>query len=99
MKVKVIDTGSMKLASTLTRKPKDDYRWFAEHLLMIRNVMRQRKPLSLHEARFIKEIDPLLDRMFEEDRGAALWAPSRVCTEFESAWTRAQAPQQSSPSS
>ena len=91
-KVKVIDTGSMKLATTPTRKPKDDYRWFAEHLLLIRNVMRRRKPLSLHTAHFIKEIDPLLDRMFEEDRGAALWAPSKVCTEFASAWTRAQAP-------
>ncbi|MBW1669089.1 MAG: hypothetical protein JRJ66_13780 [Deltaproteobacteria bacterium] len=91
-KVKVIDTGSMKLASVPTRKPKDDYRWFAEHLLLIRNALYQRKPLSLHEARFIKEIDPLLDRMFEEDRGAALWAPSRVYAEFESAWTRAQGP-------
>lgn len=99
-KVKVIDTGSMKSLSAPKRKPRDnqpwfredDYRWFAEHLLLIRNVLYCQKPLSLNVARFIKEIDPLLDRMFEEDRGVALWAPGRVCTEFESAWTRAQAP-------
>ena len=99
-KVKVIDTGSMKSLTSPKRKPRpdqpwfreDDYRWFAEHLLLIRNVLYSRKPLSLNVARFIKEIDPLLDRMFEEDRGVALWAPGRVCTEFESAWTRAQAP-------
>jgi len=91
-KVKVIDTGSMKSAATPTRKPKDDHRWFAEHLLLIRNAVRRQKPLSVPEARFITEIDPLLDRMFEEDRGAALWAPSRISAEFASAWTRAQAP-------
>jgi|LGOV01.1.fsa_nt_gb tRNA A-37 threonylcarbamoyl transferase component Bud32 len=99
LKVKVIDTGSMKQLSSPKRKPKDnqpwfredDYQWFAEHLLLIRNVLFHSKPLSLHEARFIKEIDPLLDRMFEEDRGVALWAPGRVCAEFTSAWTRAQA--------
>jgi len=96
-KVKIIDTGSMKLASEPKRQVQsnqpwfreDDYRWFAEHLLLIRNALYQRKPHSVYEARFIKEIDPLLDRMFEEDRGAALWAPSRICTEFASAWTRA----------
>lgn len=91
-KVKVIDTGSMKAADVPTLKPKDDYRWFAEHLLLIRNALVQRKPLPLHEARFVREIDPLLDRMFEEDRGASLWAPGRVHAEFESAWSRAQAP-------
>jgi serine/threonine protein kinase len=91
-KIKVIDTGSMKSASNPTRKLKDDYRWFSEHLLLIRNALFSKKPLSLYEARFIKEIDPLLDRMFEEDRGAALWPPSRVYREFESAWTRAQHP-------
>jgi serine/threonine protein kinase len=99
-KVKVIDTGSMKSLFAPKRTPRDnqpwfredDYRWFAEHLLLIRNVLFLRKPLSLHVARFIKEIDPLLDRMFEEDRGVALWAPGRVCMEFASAWTRAQAP-------
>ena len=68
MRVRVIDTGSMKLASTPTKKLKDDYRWFAEHLLLIRNALWHHRPLSLHEGRFIKEIDPILDRMFEEDR-------------------------------
>ena len=99
LKVKVIDTGSMKQLSSPKRKPsdnqpwfrEDDYQWFAEHLLLIRNALFHGKPLSLHAARFIKEIDPLLDRMFEEDRGVALWAPGRVCAEFTSAWTRAQA--------
>ena len=89
-KVKIIDTGSVKSAAVPTRKLKDDYRWFAEHLLILRNKIWSHKPISLHAARFLKEIDPLLDRMFEEDRGAALWAPSRVCTEFMSAGTRVQ---------
>jgi len=90
-KVKVIDTGSMKSASTPTRKAKDDHRWFAEHLLLIRNTLRAQKPLPTRRGRFLGEIDPLLDRMFEEDRGAALWSPTRVLAEFSSAWTRAQA--------
>jgi len=91
-KVKVIDTGSMKHADAPRRKPRDDHRWFSEHVLLIRNALRGKNPLALHEARFMREIDPLLDRMFEEDRAAALWAPGRVRAEFESAWTRAQAP-------
>jgi serine/threonine protein kinase len=99
-KVKVIDTGSMKSLSAPKRKPRsdqpwfkvDDYQWFAEHLLLIRNALYRQKPHSLYVARFITEIDPILDRMFEEDRVVGLWAPGRVCTEFESAWTRAQAP-------
>jgi serine/threonine protein kinase len=95
-RVKVIDTGSMKDASAPLRKAKDDHRWFSEHLLLIRNAMRERQPLALHDARFIKEIDPLLDRMFEDDRTAALWAPGRVEAEFVSAWSRAiVAPSQS----
>ena len=91
-RIKVIDTGSMKSVLNPTHKPKDDYRWFAEHLLIVRNALFAQKPLSLYDARFIKEIDPLLDRMFEEDRAAALWPPSRVYREFASAWTRAQHP-------
>jgi len=93
-KVKIIDTGSMKLASSPTKKEKDDYRWFAEHLLLIRNSLYHKKSLSIHEAQFIKQVDPLLDRMFEEDRVVALWLPSKVFAEFNSAWTRSQAPQE-----
>lgn len=91
-RIKIIDTGSMKSAHTPTKKVKDDYRWFAEHLVLIRNALFVQKPLSLYDARFIKEVDPLLDRMFEEDRAVALWPPSRVYREFASAWTRAQHP-------
>jgi len=91
-KVKIIDTGSMKKSDSPLLKPKDDHRWFAEHLILIRNALRRRKPHSLFEERFISEIDPPLDRMFEDDRTAALWAPSRVNSEFESALSRARAP-------
>ncbi|GAJ13819.1 unnamed protein product, partial [marine sediment metagenome] len=39
---------------------------------------------------FLKEIDPLLDRMIEEDRAVGLWEPTKVLSLFESAWTKAQ---------
>lgn len=93
LKVKVIDTGSLKSSDSPLHKDKDDFRWFTEHLIDIRNSIRRRKLLPLSERRFIKEIDPHLDRMIEEDRSVALWEPVKVLSQFENAWTRAHYPQ------
>ncbi|MBT9132353.1 MAG: hypothetical protein DDT33_00867 [Firmicutes bacterium] len=92
LKVKVIDTGSLKSADIPLRKDKDDHRWFTEHLVDIRNSLRRKKLIPLAERRFLKEIKPLLDRMIEEDRGVALWEPTKVLSQFENSWTRAQHP-------
>jgi hypothetical protein len=92
LKVKVIDTGSLKSAESPLHKEKDDHRWFSEHLIYIRNLLSKRKTLPLTERRFIKEIDPLLDMMIEEDRSIALYEPAKILSQFESAWTRAQSP-------
>jgi len=92
LKVKVIDTGSLKSADEPLRKEKDDHGWFTEHLIDIRNWIRKRKLLPLVERRFLKEIKALLERMIEEDRAVALWEPTKVLSQFENAWTRAQHP-------
>ena len=47
VKVKIIDTGSLKSSEVPSQKKKDDHRWFAEHLIDIRNSLRKTKSLSL----------------------------------------------------
>lgn len=90
LRVKVIDTGSLKSVDTPLNKHKDDHRWFTEHLIMIRNSIKNRTLIPLVEKRFINEIDLLLDRMIEEDRTVALWEPTKILTQIENSWTRAQ---------
>lgn len=93
LKVKVIDTGSLKPADYPLQIEKfDDYRWVAEHLVAIRNAIDKRKVFPLEEKRFLNQITPILESMFEEDRTVALWEPLKVLSRFEDAWTRAQTP-------
>jgi len=95
--VKIIDTGSLKSSGNTTKKEKDDHIWFAEHLVTIWNTIKRNKGLSLPEKRFLKESKLFLHRMFEDDRTAALWIPSKIKSEFDSAYTRAQESPEKSP--
>jgi len=95
--VKVIDMGSLKPFDSPLTKDKDDHGWFTEHLRILHNSMlfnskRQRKPLSLIEKRFRKEMIPLLNSMLEEDKQIALREPSKIISLFEQAHIRAQRP-------
>jgi hypothetical protein len=90
--IKIIDTGSLKPSDNTTKKEKDDHIWFAEHLITIWNIIKKNKQMSLPEKRFLKETKPLLDRMIEDDRTVALWIPSKIKNEFDSAYTRSQTP-------
>jgi hypothetical protein len=90
MKVKVIDTGSLKPANIPTQKEKDDHAWFTEHVIDIRNALRRKKTISLTEKRFVAEVDLHLNRMFDEDRAIALWEPTKIVSLFQASWTKAQ---------
>ena len=97
--VKIIDMGSLKQYNAPLTKEKDDHGWFAEHLIILYNYMlinsnQRRKPLSLMERRFRKEILPLLDSMLEEDRQVALFEPSTIISQFEHSDTKARHPYQ-----
>lgn len=93
--VKIIDMGSLKPYDAPLTKEKDDHGWFTEHVINLYNSMlfnskHQRKPLSLMERRFKKELIPLLNSMLEEDRQIALYEPSKILVQFEHAYIRAQ---------
>jgi hypothetical protein len=95
--VKIIDMGSLKPYDAPLTKDKDDHGWFCEHILALYNSMPfnssgQRRMVSLMERRFRKEIKPLIDSMFEEDRQVALFDPSNIQKQFEHAYTRALYP-------
>lgn len=97
--VKVIDLGSLKPYTAPLTKDKDDHGRFTEHLVYLYNHMffnsnNKRKPLSLMEKRFRTEIFPLLNSMLEEDRQIALYEPSKILSQFEHAYMRAQHPYQ-----
>lgn len=88
--VKVIDTGSLKHAPS--KKEIDDHQWFVQHIIDIRNTIRNRKKLSVSERRFIEDIIPLLDKMIEEDKTVALIDSSKIAQQFESTWKEARYP-------
>jgi serine/threonine protein kinase/predicted SnoaL-like aldol condensation-catalyzing enzyme len=95
--VKIIDMGSLKPYDAPLTKPKDDHGMFTDHLIALCNAMlfnsnRQRKPLCLIQKRFRKEMISLLNSMLEEDRQIALFEPSKIKSQFEHAYIRAQHP-------
>lgn len=88
--VKIIDTGSLKDYDTISKKEKDDHRWFTEHTVEIWNSIQKNKNLSLMDKRFQKLSKLLIDSMLEEDRSVALFEPSRIIDQFEIAQTKSQ---------
>lgn len=95
--IKVIDTGSLKPYDAPLTKDKDDFGWFIEHLVFLYNASlfnrdHKRKPLCVMQKRFLREIKLLLNLMLEEDRQIALIEPSKIISQFEHAYIRAQYP-------
>lgn len=97
LSVKIIDMGSLKPYNEPRTKEKDDHGNFTEHLIVLCNSAlfnsnHRKKPISLMEKRFRKEIIPLLNSMLEEDRQVALFEPSQILSQFEHAYMRTQHP-------
>lgn len=95
--VKVIDMGSLKSFDAPLTKEKDDIGWFAEHLITLYNSIlfnsqQRRKPLSLMEKRFRKEMLPLINSILEEDKQIGLCEPYKIKSLFEHLYTRTQHP-------
>lgn len=100
--IKIIDTGSIKPYGAALTKEKDDHGWFVEHLRVLYNATffysnKQRKPLTLMERRFQKEMIHLINSMLEEDRQICLFEPQNVSQQFEYAYTKAQHPYKDIP--
>ena len=88
-KVKIVDTGSIKLLDAPLTKPKDDHRHFIEHLVMIWNAVHLRRPVSRVDRRFLAEATVLLRSMLDEDPSVALREPAQIRSQFETLYTRA----------
>lgn len=91
-KVKVIDTGSLKLLNLPTKKPKDDHRQFIEHLISIHNMIYRKKLLPLRERCFLAECIKLLRSMLDDDPSTALISPEQIKSQFHLAYARANSP-------
>jgi len=85
-KLKIIDMGSLKHAPS--RKKIDDHKWFVKHIVDICNAIHSKKYLSVAEKRFIRNIEPLIERMLENDLSVALVDPLKIKKQFEGAWTK-----------
>lgn len=95
--VKVIDTGSLKPSDTPTKKSKNDFTHFVDHIIAIYNVIRGKKLLALRERRFLEETLKLLTVMVDEDPSVALRRPDQIKRQFELAQARASSPLTSQP--
>ena len=95
---KVIDLGSLKPRSRITKKQKDDHRHVVDHLIAIWNTIHHRRTLHAAERRFLNDTRHLLRQMLEDDLSVALRAPAQIAEQFESALTRSRNPQQSASS-
>ena len=91
--VKVIDTGSLKSASSPTRKTKDDHRHFVEHLLLIWNAVHARKMLAPRDRRFLRRVVLRLQSMLDDDPSMALRDPAQIAEHLHREYTRAGSPQ------
>jgi energy-coupling factor transporter ATP-binding protein EcfA2 len=88
LKVRVIDTGSLKPLNVPTKKSKDDHRNFVEHLISIQNTILKKKRLSVVDHRFLNECISLYNSMLDDDPSIALTSPEQIKTQFELAYTR-----------
>ena len=87
--IKVIDTGSMKLGDSPTKKPKDDHRHFVDQIVLLWNAVHARRILMVRDRRFLSEVSKLLQLMLDDDPSIALREPAQVLKQFEHAYSRA----------
>jgi hypothetical protein len=88
--VKIIDLASLKPLSKQTRKPRDDHRWFAEHLVAIWNAIHRRNQLSIRDRRFMDDAERLIRSMLDDDPAIRLSDPGQIRDQFQAAYTRCQ---------
>ena len=96
--VKIIDTGSLKRADSPQNKPEDDHRHFVDHLVLLSNALRARKPLTARDRRFLKTVRKLLQSMLDGEPGIALREPAQIEKQFRQAYTRANSSRFDQPS-
>jgi predicted heme/steroid binding protein len=89
LRVKIIDTGSLKPLDQPTKKGKDDHRNFIEHLVAIHNAIQKKKLLPVKDRRFLKECLSLYDSMLDDDSITTLKSPEQIKSHFSHAFTRA----------
>ena len=89
LRVKIIDTGSLKPLDRPTKKEKDDHRHFVEHLITIHNAIQRKKLIPVKDQRFLKECLKLYDSMLDDDPSNALKSPEAIKSQFSLAYTRA----------
>lgn len=87
--IKIIDTGSLKLADSDLTKPKDDHRNFVEHIILIWNTIKGRRNVIARDRRFLAEVERLLQSMLDEDPSICLREPAQISKQFDLAYTRA----------
>ena len=87
--IKIVDTGSLKLANSKLTKPKDDHQNFVEHLVLLWNTIKARKNLIAKDRRFLSEAERLLQSMLDDDPSIALREPAQIIKQFDLAYTRA----------
>lgn len=97
LRVKVIDTGSLKSIQNVTTKEKDDHRNFVDHLIAIHNTILKRKNLSIRDRRFLKECKILYDVMLDDDPSITLRSPALIKSQFILADTRTTLSRTSGP--
>src|SRR6185295_4718903 len=89
--VKVVDMASLKEAEKLSRKPRDDHRWFAEHLVALWNAVYQRRQILVRDRRFLAEAENIIRSMLDADPVIRLSDPDQIRAQFSAAFTRSQA--------
>jgi len=89
-RVRIVDTGSLKLYAPGTKKTKDDHRLFVDHLVAIHNKILSQKLLRSRDRRFLASVARLLASMLDDDPGVALRDPTQIREKFEQSWTGAQ---------
>ena len=87
-KIKIVDTGSMKPATSAVTKPKDDHRNFVDHLVLLWNAVHACKITAIRDRRFLTEALRLLKSMLDDDPSIALRDPVQIIQQFDLAYTR-----------
>jgi serine/threonine protein kinase len=89
---KVVDLGSLKPSTAITKKDRDDLQNFVMHLVQLWNVISNRSALPGHDKRFLYEAEKLLALMLDTEPSIALRDPAQIATRFKEAQARCALP-------
>jgi hypothetical protein len=97
LRVKIVDTGSLKSLEIPTKKNKDDHRHFVEQLIAIYNVIHSKKLFSARDRFFLGECKKLFQSMLDDDPSTALVSPDQIKSQFAFASARASSSTKTGP--